>query len=124
MLHAFLLLNGPAVGDPPYVAEANIGTDKYIFYLNVCGETKAGECKDDKEFVSSCQVKKDKENVNKVAGRYQNQTLRWVKSDFLNCRTLYNNLSDTNYFLNASDTRLFLCSIWTLEYHFYSSDFT
>lgn len=65
----------PAAGDPPYAAEAKIGMDTYMFYLNVCGETRAGDCKDDKGYMSACQVKVG-ENVNKVAGRFQNQTLR------------------------------------------------
>lgn len=54
-----------------------------MFYLNVCGETRAGECEDVKGYVSSCQVKVGDNKVNKVAGRNLNQTLRWAKSDFL-----------------------------------------
>lgn len=69
-----------AVADPPYTAEAKVGKDAYMFYLNVCGETRAGDCTDGKGYVSSCQVK-DGESVTKIAGRYQNQTLRWAKSD-------------------------------------------
>ncbi|KAI4887672.1 hypothetical protein NFI96_014869 [Prochilodus magdalenae] len=72
------LIHGTA--DPPYTAEAKIGMDSYTFYLNVCGETKAGECKDEKGFVSSCQVK-DTGEVNKIAGRFQNQTLRYSDGD-------------------------------------------
>uniref|UniRef100_A0A8B9KQH5 Insulin-like growth factor 2 receptor n=1 Tax=Astyanax mexicanus TaxID=7994 RepID=A0A8B9KQH5_ASTMX len=63
-------------GETPYTAEAKIGKDSYIFYLNVCGGTTAGECKDSKGFISSCQVKDDG-TVNKIAGRYENQILRY-----------------------------------------------
>uniref|UniRef100_A0A4W4G3A2 Insulin-like growth factor 2 receptor n=1 Tax=Electrophorus electricus TaxID=8005 RepID=A0A4W4G3A2_ELEEL len=68
-------------GDDPYMAEAISGKDRYLFYLNVCGETRAGECKDDDEgFISSCQVKKP-EDVAKVTGRSRNQTLRYSDGD-------------------------------------------
>ncbi|KAB5540056.1 hypothetical protein PHYPO_G00096970 [Pangasianodon hypophthalmus] len=67
-------------GDTPYAAEAKIGKDTYMFYLNVCGETRAGECADEKGFVSSCQVKVG-ESINKIAGRFQNQTLRYSDGD-------------------------------------------
>ncbi|XP_017311659.1 cation-independent mannose-6-phosphate receptor isoform X1 [Ictalurus punctatus] len=67
-------------GDEPYSAEAKIGKDSYMFYLNVCGETRAGECSDERGFVSSCQVKFG-ETVNKIAGRFQNQTLRYSDGD-------------------------------------------
>ncbi|XP_072542274.1 cation-independent mannose-6-phosphate receptor [Salminus brasiliensis] len=59
-----------------YMTEAKIGKDNYIFYLNVCGQTTAGECKDDEGHISSCQVKESGE-VNKIAGRYKNQILRY-----------------------------------------------
>lgn len=63
--------------DDSYEVQAKIGRDTYVFHLNVCGETKAGQCKDESGFVSSCQVK-DTGDVRKIAGRYQNQTLRWL----------------------------------------------
>lgn len=71
-----------AAGDDPYAVQAQIGKDTYMFYLNVCGETRAGQCndQDDKGFVSSCQVKEGG-SVAKVAGRFQNQTLRWADFD-------------------------------------------
>lgn len=57
---------------------ASTGTEEsdnnYIFYLNVCGRVTTSECGEG-EFISSCQVKKSG-NVKKVAGRFQNQTLR------------------------------------------------
>lgn len=59
------------------MTEAKNGQDTYIFYLNVCGETRAGECFDGKGYVSACQVK-DKGHEKKIAGRFQNQTLRFV----------------------------------------------
>jgi hypothetical protein len=54
------------------------GKDNYFYYLNVCGETKAGECGDDQHYVSTCQVKATGD-VKKIAGRYMNQTLRFLK---------------------------------------------
>ncbi|XP_076612208.1 cation-independent mannose-6-phosphate receptor [Chaetodon auriga] len=53
--------------------------ESYVYYLNVCGELPAKECGEDK-FVSSCQVKKSA-GVKKVAGKYQNQTLRYSDGD-------------------------------------------
>ncbi|XP_060722164.1 cation-independent mannose-6-phosphate receptor [Tachysurus vachellii] len=69
-------------GDDPYAVQAQIGKDTYMFYLNVCGETRAGQCndKDDKGFISTCQVKEGG-SVAKVAGRFQNQTLRYSDGD-------------------------------------------
>jgi len=72
------------VTDTPYMAEGKIGRDTYIFYLNVCGETNAGHCADDKGYVSTCQVK-DNGNVKKIAGRFQNQTLRFGYTHFFFC---------------------------------------
>ncbi|KAL0967415.1 hypothetical protein UPYG_G00251950 [Umbra pygmaea] len=69
--------------DEPYMAEAKSsdGKDNYFYYLNVCGETKPGKCGDDNNYVSVCQVKATDENEKKVAGRYQNQTLRYSDGD-------------------------------------------
>ncbi|KAM3833852.1 cation-independent mannose-6-phosphate receptor [Diretmus argenteus] len=68
--------------DEPYYAEsgASDGPDSYIYYLNVCGETRSGDCGAHGEFVSSCQLKSSGD-VKKVAGRYQNQTLRYSDGD-------------------------------------------
>lgn len=65
-----------AATDYPYYAHSgpSDGDESYIYYLNVCGKIPTKECGDD-EFISSCQVKKSKD-AKKVAGRYQNQTLR------------------------------------------------
>lgn len=60
------------------MAEAKNGKDTYIFYLNVCGETSSGQCSDEKGYISSCQYKDS--DVKKIAGRYQNQTLRFTSS--------------------------------------------
>ncbi|XP_056620153.1 cation-independent mannose-6-phosphate receptor isoform X2 [Triplophysa dalaica] len=65
--------------DQPYVAKAKSGKDSYFFYLNVCGETIAGDCNTE-GYVSSCQVK-ESGDVKKIAGRYQNQTLRYSDGD-------------------------------------------
>lgn len=62
--------------DKPYMAEAKNGQDTYFFYLNVCGETSAGQCGDDKGYISACQFK-ETGDVKKIAGRFQNQTLRF-----------------------------------------------
>uniref|UniRef100_A0A673XB01 Insulin-like growth factor 2 receptor n=1 Tax=Salmo trutta TaxID=8032 RepID=A0A673XB01_SALTR len=52
------------------------GKDNYFYYLNVCGEIKAGECGGDPHYVSACQVKATGDQSKKIAGRYHNQTLR------------------------------------------------
>uniref|UniRef100_A0A673X291 Insulin-like growth factor 2 receptor n=1 Tax=Salmo trutta TaxID=8032 RepID=A0A673X291_SALTR len=64
--------------DDPYMAEAKSsdGKDNYFYYLNVCGEIKAGECGGDPHYVSACQVKATGDQSKKIAGRYHNQTLR------------------------------------------------
>uniref|UniRef100_A0A3Q2EC35 Insulin-like growth factor 2 receptor n=1 Tax=Cyprinodon variegatus TaxID=28743 RepID=A0A3Q2EC35_CYPVA len=53
--------------------------ENYVYYLNVCGKIPTQECGDD-PFISSCQVKSSA-NTNKVAGRFQNQTLRYSDGD-------------------------------------------
>ncbi|XP_056283695.1 cation-independent mannose-6-phosphate receptor [Pseudoliparis swirei] len=67
--------------EAPYYAHSgpNDGVDSYVYYLNVCGEIPTNEC-GEHQFVSSCQVKKTGD-VKKVAGRYQNQTLRYSDGD-------------------------------------------
>uniref|UniRef100_A0A3Q2ZJ59 Insulin-like growth factor 2 receptor n=1 Tax=Kryptolebias marmoratus TaxID=37003 RepID=A0A3Q2ZJ59_KRYMA len=54
-------------------------TTEYIFYLNVCGKAPSKECGNDL-FISSCQVKASGD-IKKVAGRYQNQALRYSDGD-------------------------------------------
>lgn len=68
----------PIVSLTPYHAESTMsdGTIDYIYYLNVCGPVKGGGCEDDTGFISSCQVKAH--GNSKIAGRYQNQTLRYL----------------------------------------------
>lgn len=61
----------------PYLAKDD--KEEYYYYLNICGKTTAGNCKDDTEYTSSCQVKSSN-NQQKVAGRFENQTLRCVKA--------------------------------------------
>lgn len=65
-----------AATDHPYYAHSGPtdGDESYVYYLNVCGEVTTKECGDD-NFISSCQVKKSGD-VKKVAGKYENQTLR------------------------------------------------
>ncbi|XP_041951218.1 cation-independent mannose-6-phosphate receptor-like isoform X1 [Alosa sapidissima] len=66
--------------DDPYHTKSSEGRDGYIYYLNVCGEISAGICKDEKGFISACQVKENAD-MKKVAGRYKNQTLRYSDGD-------------------------------------------
>ncbi|KAM4522347.1 cation-independent mannose-6-phosphate receptor isoform 2-T2 [Odontesthes bonariensis] len=67
--------------DHPYYAHSgpSRGPDSYIYYLNVCGKIPTTECGED-PFISSCQVK-ESGSMNKVAGKYQNQTLRYSDGD-------------------------------------------
>ncbi|KAI2652218.1 Cation-independent mannose-6-phosphate receptor [Labeo rohita] len=92
----------------PYMAEAKSGRDTYIFYLNVCGETSAGQCRDDKGYVSACQVK-DTGDVKKIAGRYQNQTLRYSDGDLTliypdgsRCSSGFQRMTIINFECNAT----------------------
>nr|XP_054484731.1 cation-independent mannose-6-phosphate receptor isoform X5 [Agelaius phoeniceus] len=62
----------------PYAAKDD--KEEYYYYLNVCGKTTAGNCKDDTGYISSCQVKVSN-NQQRVAGRYANQTLRYSDGD-------------------------------------------
>ncbi|XP_067900725.1 cation-independent mannose-6-phosphate receptor [Heterodontus francisci] len=67
----------------PYVVvpkKSDDTTDEYYYYLNVCGPVIAGDCIDQKGFIASCQTKKEGP-FHKVAGRYQNQTLRYSDGD-------------------------------------------
>ncbi|XP_071323597.1 cation-independent mannose-6-phosphate receptor isoform X2 [Trachinotus anak] len=67
--------------DHPYYAhsESGDGAESYVYYLNVCGQIHNNECGDN-PLISSCQVKKNGD-VKKVAGRHQNQTLRYSDGD-------------------------------------------
>ncbi|XP_028996555.1 cation-independent mannose-6-phosphate receptor isoform X2 [Betta splendens] len=67
--------------ESPYFAdtESSDGADSYTYYLNVCGRLTTNECGEE-PFISSCQMKSNKD-VKKVAGRYQNQTLRYSDGD-------------------------------------------
>ncbi|NWJ02858.1 MPRI protein, partial [Crypturellus undulatus] len=62
----------------PYSAKDD--NKEYYYYLNICGKTAAGNCKDSTGFISSCQVKSSN-NQHKVAGRFENQTLRYSDGD-------------------------------------------
>ncbi|TRY58197.1 hypothetical protein DNTS_017408 [Danionella cerebrum] len=94
--------------DNPYTAVAKNGRDTYIFYLNVCGETNAGQCGDSTGFVSSCQCKEGGD-VKKIAGRYQNQTLRYSDGDLTliypdgsRCSTGFQRMTIINFECNAT----------------------
>ncbi|XP_074540826.1 cation-independent mannose-6-phosphate receptor [Halichoeres trimaculatus] len=67
--------------DTPYYAHTGPenGDESYIYYLNVCGEVPTRECGDE-QYISSCQVKTTG-SVNKVTGKYKNQTLRYSDGD-------------------------------------------
>ncbi|ELK09957.1 Cation-independent mannose-6-phosphate receptor [Pteropus alecto] len=54
-------------------------TKEYTFYLNICGEIEAKVCHEKQAAV--CQVKKTDSTQVKVAGRFQNQTLRYSDGD-------------------------------------------
>uniref|UniRef100_A0A8C2IXB6 Insulin-like growth factor 2 receptor n=1 Tax=Cyprinus carpio TaxID=7962 RepID=A0A8C2IXB6_CYPCA len=91
----------------PYMVEAKNGKDTYIFYLNVCGQTNAGQCGDDKGYVSACQVK-DTDYVKRIAGRFQNQTLRYSDGDLTliypdgsRCSTGFQRMTIINFECNA-----------------------
>uniref|UniRef100_A0A672PLU1 Cation-independent mannose-6-phosphate receptor-like n=1 Tax=Sinocyclocheilus grahami TaxID=75366 RepID=A0A672PLU1_SINGR len=92
----------------PYMAEAKNGNDTYIFYLNVCEKTNAGLCSDVKGYVSACQVK-DTGDVKKIAGRFQNQTLRYSDGDLTliypdgsRCSTGFQRMTIINFECNAT----------------------
>ncbi|XP_037673819.1 cation-independent mannose-6-phosphate receptor [Choloepus didactylus] len=53
---------------------------EYVFYLNVCGEIGAQVCGNKKD-AAVCQVKKTDRSQVKVAGKYQNQMLRYSDGD-------------------------------------------
>ncbi|KAM9355931.1 cation-independent mannose-6-phosphate receptor [Pholidichthys leucotaenia] len=65
----------------PYSAHSGSSgsADSYIYYLNVCGKITNEACGNDL-YASSCQVKAS-QTTSKVAGRYQNQTLRYSDGD-------------------------------------------
>uniref|UniRef100_A0A3Q1JC88 Uncharacterized protein n=1 Tax=Anabas testudineus TaxID=64144 RepID=A0A3Q1JC88_ANATE len=93
----------------PYYAqpESSGGTDSYIYYLNVCGRMPTNECGDD-PYISSCQVKSSKD-VKKVAGRYQNQTLRYSDGDLTliypggdKCSTGFQRMTIINFVCNRN----------------------
>ncbi|NWU92230.1 MPRI protein, partial [Upupa epops] len=72
----------PLTQFPSYVSPYSAKDDKqeYRYYLNVCGKITAGDCQDSTGYASSCQVKSSS-NQKKVAGRFQNQILRYSDGD-------------------------------------------
>ena len=61
----------------PYVSDGR----EYTFFINVCGDTKVSLCNNKEAAV--CQEKKADSTQVKIAGRHQNQTLRWVRVKWL-----------------------------------------
>uniref|UniRef100_A0A4X2LI69 Cation-independent mannose-6-phosphate receptor n=1 Tax=Vombatus ursinus TaxID=29139 RepID=A0A4X2LI69_VOMUR len=53
---------------------------EYFYYMNVCGGTEVPVCSSKRE-AAVCQVKKEDREQVKVAGKYQNQTLRYSDGD-------------------------------------------
>ncbi|XP_062912676.1 cation-independent mannose-6-phosphate receptor [Mobula hypostoma] len=71
----------PAFGSYLVVPKKREGaTEEYLYYLNVCKETKSGGCSGGKSYIASCQTKRDG-SFHKVAGRFKNQTLRYSDGD-------------------------------------------
>ncbi|XP_051500970.1 cation-independent mannose-6-phosphate receptor-like [Myxocyprinus asiaticus] len=100
------LTHGPA--ERPYMVDAKNGNDTYAFYMNVCGETSGGSCDDVKGYVSACQVK-DTGDVKKIAGRFQNQTLRYSDGDLTliypdgsRCSTGFKRMTIINFECNST----------------------
>ncbi|KAM9840298.1 cation-independent mannose-6-phosphate receptor [Aulostomus maculatus] len=94
--------------DHPYYAHSGSGDESYVYYLNVCGEVPTDECGNRGEYTSSCQVK----DVVKVAGRYENQTLRYSDGDLSliypdgsSCSTGFQRMTIINFvcYQNASN---------------------
>uniref|UniRef100_A0A3Q4GTY1 Insulin-like growth factor 2 receptor n=1 Tax=Neolamprologus brichardi TaxID=32507 RepID=A0A3Q4GTY1_NEOBR len=91
-----LTLSGPS-GTP----------DSYIYYLNICGRVPTQECGDG-PFISSCQVKNG-EGRKIVAGKYQNQTLRYSDGDLtliypngLKCSSGFERMTIINFQCNKT----------------------
>ncbi|XP_029327247.1 cation-independent mannose-6-phosphate receptor [Mus caroli] len=59
----------------PYVSDGR----EYTFFINVCGDTKVSLCNNKEAAV--CQEKKADSTQVKIAGRHQNQTLRYSDGD-------------------------------------------
>ncbi|GAB1300523.1 Cation-independent mannose-6-phosphate receptor [Apodemus speciosus] len=62
-------------GGSPYVSDGR----EYMFFINVCGDTKVPLCNNNEAAV--CQEKKTDSTQVKIAGRHQNQTLRYSDGD-------------------------------------------
>ncbi|XP_039980957.1 cation-independent mannose-6-phosphate receptor isoform X2 [Xiphias gladius] len=95
--------------DHPYYAHSGSsdGPESYVYYLNVCGQILNNEC-GNFPFISSCQVKKNGD-VKKVAGRYQNQTLRYSDGDLTliypdgdKCSTGFQRMTIINFECNTN----------------------
>ncbi|XP_059504404.1 cation-independent mannose-6-phosphate receptor isoform X2 [Stegostoma tigrinum] len=83
-------------------------TDEYYYYLNVCGPISSDVCSDDRGFVASCQTKPEV-SFSKVAGRYENQTLRYSDGDLTliypdgnSCSSGFRRMTIINFYCNES----------------------
>ncbi|XP_068926465.1 cation-independent mannose-6-phosphate receptor [Petaurus breviceps papuanus] len=81
---------------------------EYFYYMNVCGGTEAQVCSSKKE-AAVCQVKKTDLGQVKVAGKYQNQTLRYSDGDLTliysggdTCRSGFQRMSVINFECNKT----------------------
>lgn len=96
------------LSDHPYSAKAQSGKDTYTFYLNVCQAISPDQCDDGKGYVSACQVK-ESGDMKKIAGRYQNQTLRYSDGDLTliypdgsRCTSGFQRMTIINFECNAT----------------------
>lgn len=93
---------------PYYTQSAPSGTpNSYIYYLNICGRVPTQECGEG-PFISSCQVKNG-EDRKIVAGKYQNQTLRYSDGDLtliypngLKCSSGFERMTIINFQCNKT----------------------
>ncbi|XP_048456907.1 cation-independent mannose-6-phosphate receptor-like [Rhincodon typus] len=83
-------------------------TAEYYYYLNVCGQISSDVCSDDRGFVASCQTKLEA-SFSKVAGRYENQTLRYSDGDLTliypdgnSCSSGFRRMTIINFYCNES----------------------
>uniref|UniRef100_I3KFD8 Insulin-like growth factor 2 receptor n=1 Tax=Oreochromis niloticus TaxID=8128 RepID=I3KFD8_ORENI len=92
----------------PLTLSAPSGTpNSYIYYLNICGRVPTQECGEG-PFISSCQVKNG-EDRKIVAGKYQNQTLRYSDGDLtliypngLKCSSGFERMTIINFQCNKT----------------------
>ncbi|XP_060687644.1 cation-independent mannose-6-phosphate receptor isoform X3 [Hemiscyllium ocellatum] len=100
----------PASSNPYHVVpkKNDDATDEYYYYLNVCGQISPAVCHDSRGFVAACQTKPDV-SFSKIAGRYQNQTLRYSDGDLTliypdgtSCSSGFRRMTIINFYCNES----------------------